>query len=50
MVCDGVSSTDKTMVWLENSGHNLLADGERESVWRQSYDWMVRVLRGDGGP
>jgi carboxylesterase len=50
MVYDGVSSTDKTMVWLENSGHNLLADGERESVWQQSYDWMVRVLRGDGGP
>ncbi len=40
---DSVASTDKTLVWLENSGHNLLADGERESVWAQSYDWMLRV-------
>lgn len=43
LVHDGVASTDKTLVWLEHSGHNLLVDGERESVWAQSYDWMVRV-------
>ena len=40
LVYDEVASQDKTLVWLENSGHNLLADGERESVWTQSYDWM----------
>lgn len=44
LVHDGVASTDKTLVWLEHSGHNVLADGERESVWAQSYDWMVRVM------
>lgn len=43
IVYDGVASTDKTLVWLENSGHNLLADGERESVWAQSYAWMERI-------
>jgi carboxylesterase len=40
---DSVASQDKTLVWLERSGHNLLADGERESVWAQSYEWMTRV-------
>jgi carboxylesterase len=40
MVYQGVSSADKTLVWLQDSGHNLLADGERESVWAQSYDWI----------
>lgn len=41
MVYDGVSSEDKTLVWLENSGHNLLVDGEREAVWAQSAQWMM---------
>ncbi len=43
-VFDAVASADKTLLWLERSGHNLLADGERESVWARSYDWMMRVL------
>lgn len=42
-VYDRVASTDRTLVWLEHSGHNLLADGERETVWAQSYEWMMRV-------
>ena len=41
IVYDGVTSSDKTVVWLENSGHNLLVDGEREEVWAQSYAWMI---------
>lgn len=40
MVYDGVASTDKTLLWLEHSGHNLLADGERESVWARSHAWI----------
>lgn len=40
-VYEGVSSDDKTLVWLDNSGHNLLADGEREAVWAQSYQWII---------
>jgi carboxylesterase len=42
-VYDGVASKDKTLVWLEHSGHNLLADGERESVWARCYEWMMGV-------
>jgi carboxylesterase len=38
---DRVGSSDKTLVWLEHSGHNLLADGERESVWGTSHAWMT---------
>jgi carboxylesterase len=38
---DGVASSDKTLIWLEHSGHNLLADGEREAVWSRSYDWIT---------
>ena len=40
-VYERVASTDKTLVWLEHSGHNLLADGERVSVWAQSHAWML---------
>jgi carboxylesterase len=48
MVRDRVASEDKTLVWLERSGHNLLADGERETVWSQSLAWMTgsRAQRG----
>jgi carboxylesterase len=41
LVLDATSSTDKTLIWLENSGHNLLADGERCSVWSTSYAWIM---------
>lgn len=41
MLYDRVAATDKTLVWLENSGHNLLADGEREFVWARSHAWML---------
>lgn len=41
MVLNRTASTDKDLVWLENSGHNLLADGEREYVWAQSHAWMM---------
>lgn len=40
-VFDGVSSSQKRIVWLERSGHNVLVDGEREAVWAQSYEWMM---------
>ena len=40
-VYEGVSSADRTVVWLERSGHNVLIDGERESLWALSYQWMM---------
>jgi carboxylesterase len=42
VVYDHVASADKTLVWLERSGHNLLADGEREAVWARSHAWMAQ--------
>jgi len=45
-VYNAVASTDRTLVWLEHSGHNLLIDGERESVWARSYEWMMAQLGG----
>jgi carboxylesterase len=38
---EGVSSADTEVLWLENSGHNLLVDGQREYVWQRSYAWMA---------
>jgi carboxylesterase len=46
-VYDAVASTDRTLVWLERSGHNLLIDGERESVWALSYEWLMGRLGGN---
>jgi carboxylesterase len=46
IIYDAIGSTDKRVVWLENSGHNLLVDGERESVWAQSYAWMMERAGG----
>jgi carboxylesterase len=49
MVYDGVASADKSLVWLEHSGHNLLVDGEREAVWARSYNWLMeRAPPGQG--
>jgi carboxylesterase len=49
MILDGVASTDKTLVWLEHSGHNLLVDGERESVWARCHAWIRERSGGEGG-
>jgi len=37
---DRIGSTDKTLIWLEKSGHNILIDSEREKVWEESYAWI----------
>ena len=39
---DEVASADKTLVWLEHSGHNVLADGERETLWARSQAWIMQ--------
>jgi esterase/lipase len=46
---DLVGSTDKELVWLAHSGHNLLVDGEREQVWARTYEWiMAHTSEGSG--
>lgn len=40
VILDGVRSTDKRLVWLASSGHNLLVDAEGEAVLAQSLAWI----------
>ena len=50
MVYEQVGSADKTLVWLEHSGHNVLIDGEREAVWARSHAWIIeRASRAAAG-
>jgi len=42
IVYDEIGSTDRTLLWLDKSSHNILVDGERDLVWEQSYDWIVQ--------
>ncbi|HFD40894.1 MAG TPA: alpha/beta fold hydrolase [Anaerolineae bacterium] len=44
IVYEGVRSEDKELIWLANSGHNLLVDGEREDVWDRCYTWLMKRL------
>lgn len=46
LLFDSVSSADRTLVWLENSGHNLLVDGERHEVWARSHGWIMDRAHG----
>jgi len=41
---DYLGSTDKTMRFFHNSGHNITIDSEREAVWRAVGDFIARVV------
>ncbi|MBN1314225.1 MAG: alpha/beta fold hydrolase [Anaerolineales bacterium] len=43
-VIEHIASTDKQLVTLRNSGHNILCDGERESVWQQTASFFDRLV------
>jgi esterase/lipase len=43
---DRTGSSDKTLIWLENSGHNVLIDGEREWVQEETYRWIAERVDG----
>ena len=47
IVHDRIGSTDKTLIWLENSGHNVLIDGERGRVWEESVAWIGERVQKD---
>jgi len=38
-----IPAADKTLVWLERSGHNIAVDAEREEVFAQVYRLIVRL-------
>lgn len=45
-VIDRISSTDKQLITLNNSGHNILVDAEREAVWEVTAAFISRVADG----
>lgn len=40
-IYDTVGSADKTLVWLEHSGHCITEDIERQAVWQHAYQFIV---------
>lgn len=45
IIYNKVSSTDKTLIWLENSGHTLLLGAEYSSVYQQTLSFIQRVTK-----
>jgi len=43
LLYDSISSVDKELVWLDNSGHCLTVDSERELVGEKTYRWIMDV-------
>jgi carboxylesterase len=41
IIYDGVSSSDKEIVWWLNSGHAITIDSEREAVWRRAHAFIT---------
>ncbi len=40
-----IAATDKTLVWLERSGHNIAVDAEREQVFDLVYRFIDRLTK-----
>jgi len=38
---DGLSATDKQLVWWPNSGHAITVDTERQAVWARAYAFIA---------
>jgi carboxylesterase len=45
-VIEKIASTDKKLIPLHNSGHNILVDAEREAVWEATAEFIARVAAG----
>lgn len=45
IIFDSVSSTDKQLIWLENSNHVITIDYEREQVLQATYDFISQQIR-----
>jgi carboxylesterase len=45
-VIEKIASADKQLITLHNSGHNILVDGERESVWEATAEFIGRLAAG----
>lgn len=40
-----IPAADKSLVWLERSGHNIALDAEREQVFEQVHRFIVRLAK-----
>ncbi len=40
---DNLGSPDKEMLWIENSGHNIPCDAQRETAFRAAADFIHRI-------
>jgi carboxylesterase len=49
-VIENIASADKTLMPLHNSGHNILVDAERESVWEATAEFIGRIVAGAESP
>jgi esterase/lipase len=45
-VIDHIGSADKELLTLNNSGHNILVDAERELVWERTAEFIARISAG----
>ncbi len=43
VIYDTIASARKELVWLENSGHCLTVDSEREEVWKRSWEFIQEI-------
>ncbi len=44
-IYDRVGATDKSLVWLERSGHCITEDIERREVWQRVYEFILACTR-----
>jgi len=43
IIYERISSQDRQMIWLENSGHVITREPERQMVFDRSYEFMCRI-------
>ena len=41
IICDGLGTTDKEIVWWPNSGHAITIDSEQEAVWARAHTFIT---------
>ena len=46
MVLDGISSTDVTEIWLENSYHVATMDNDADEIFTSSVEFIEKVTAG----
>jgi len=45
IIFDAISSTDKTKLWVENSGHVVIREPERETIFTAVKQFLKRIMK-----